>query len=361
MGMDNCWIAPPYTEYETHRDGKWYKGLAGMDPRIGEENDASFSSLYALSFLAVVASSLGVGLAFKLQCNASDVEAYVPESYSSYARSLCVYFTVALGVNFINMICFGEIRCRYHNVDAVWDLSTTPREHRIEKTSSSVWAKALYMTANYSGGFFTNVLLELVLLIRAQMMTSASGSCGPCMRCLKCFILAQVVVFLFFTGYAAYSFHRLIDKEILGGTGEENDVNEGEESGDKSQQFSAFAGLCGLIHVCTSIALVVIFVRSMCRADVPGEDGAVEKKRVVQKVTGASLVAVFSTLVCYGNLGVPFANAYHLLALDSIINDLCLIFVSFSDSDEIASQASEERHQPQDVKAVTMGARQDGN
>lgn len=260
-------------------------------------------------------------------------------------------------MNFTNIICYAEFRCHYHNIDAVQDNGV----QRSESTSLSKWTKALYMTANFAGGIFTNVLLELVLLIRAQMMTRPSGGISSCIKCLKRFIIVQLVVFFFFTGWAAYSFHRLIDKEVLGvigGITKDSHIGDAKEGGNRSQQFSLFAGFCGVIHVWTSIVLVTIFTCSWCYADVPEEHTAMERRRALHKATCASMVAVASTLVCYGNIGMPYANAYHLLALDSIVNDLCLAFVSFSDSTELATSAGQVQVLERDVKPATLGVPQ---
>merc|ERR1712137_1437530 len=85
---------------------------------------------------------------------------------------------------------------------------------------------------------------------------------------------------------------------------------------------------------------------------------SMRRTRALQKATCASMVAVASTLLCYGNIGMPYANAYHLLALDSIVNDLCLAFVSFSDSTELATSAAAVQVLERDVKPITLGAQQ---
>ena len=57
----------------------------------------------------------------------------------------------------------------------------------------------------------------------------------------------------------------------------------------------------------------------------------------MRRVLIASTVAVFSTLVCYGGIG-RFAHPCLLLAVDSIINDLCLAILVLTDEEGSAAR-----------------------
>jgi len=195
------------------------------------------------------------------------------------------------------------------------------------------------------------VLLELVLLFRASMIQGIqqSSACCSFVGCLKWFILVQLMVFLLGgMPFSITSFHQLVEEgmESMSDGGLEDDV---EVARTKSTLFRMFAALFGVVHIVTSVALVNLFLRPFCT----GQE-VIANKWLIVKVSTASLVAIISTLICYGNLGLMFANAYHLLALDSIINDVCLIVVSFSDSTEDAENAGKAQYD-NPAPAVSMG------
>ena len=49
------------------------------------------------------------------------------------------------------------------------------------------------------------------------------------------------------------------------------------------------------------------------------------------------MIAVASTLLCYANFALSFTNWLYMLVLDSIVNDLCLLYVaSFSEVEDAA-------------------------
>ena len=85
--------------------------------------------------------------------------------------------------------------------------------------------------------------------------------------------------------------------------------------------------------------LCYAFLRPLWRADrLGGADPAMRAQMV--RVLIATVVAVFSTLVCYCNprFGAP-VNPCLLFAVDSIINDLCLAILVLTDVEGDAAAA----------------------
>ena len=95
----------------------------------------------------------------------------------------------------------------------------------------------------------------------------------------------------------------------------------------------ALAGI-GFVHAVISMYLCYAFLRPLRHAG--GADPAMRAQ--MRRVLIASTVAVFSTLVCYGGIG-RFAHPCLLLAVDSIINDLCLAIFVLSDEEGEAKVA----------------------
>ena len=63
----------------------------------------------------------------------------------------------------------------------------------------------------------------------------------------------------------------------------------------------------------------------------------VARTNVVRRVTISTVIAVASTLLCYANFALSFTNWLYMLVLDSIVNDLCLLYVaSFSEVEDAA-------------------------
>ena len=95
---------------------------------------------------------------------------------------------------------------------------------------------------------------------------------------------------------------------------------------------NALAGI-GFMHAVISVYLCYLFLRPLRNADRPDPAMRAQMRRVLI----ASTVAVFSTLVCYGGIG-RFAHPCLLLAVDSIINDLCLAILVLTDEEGSAAR-----------------------
>ena len=92
--------------------------------------------------------------------------------------------------------------------------------------------------------------------------------------------------------------------------------------------------LIGCLHVAISIYLCYAFLRPLRHADRRADPAM---RAQMRRVLIASTVAVFSTLVCYGGIG-RFAHPCLLLAVDSIINDLCLAILVLTDEEGSAAR-----------------------
>ncbi len=67
-----------------------------------------------------------------------------------------------------------------------------------------------------------------------------------------------------------------------------------------------------------------------------------EQVAAAQRTTASTTVAVLSTIICYANFGAGFANWYVTLAIDSMINDLMLLLISWRnevDDEALAQEA----------------------
>ena len=94
--------------------------------------------------------------------------------------------------------------------------------------------------------------------------------------------------------------------------------------------------MVGSLHVAVSLYLCYAFLRPLWHADrLGGADPAMRAQ--MRRVLIATFVAVVSTLVCYGGIG-RFAHPCLLLAVDSIINDLCLAILVLTDEEGSAAR-----------------------
>ena len=96
--------------------------------------------------------------------------------------------------------------------------------------------------------------------------------------------------------------------------------------------------LIGCLHVAISMYLCYAFLRPLWRADRLGAADPAMRAQIF-RVLIATVVAVFSTLVCYLNPAIGFAQPLVLFAIDSIINDLCLSILALTDAEGDAAAA----------------------
>ena len=82
-------------------------------------------------------------------------------------------------VNCVMLVSLVENRCRFHNIAETGVCREDDESHH-RASESAVWAKTLLLSlGGGSGGVLTNVLIELVLLYRAEMFEGDLALRGP--------------------------------------------------------------------------------------------------------------------------------------------------------------------------------------
>ena len=177
-------------------------------------------------------------------------------------------------------------------------------------------------------GILTNIVLELVLVCRVHLLGGVSG--GPSPRTLKVLRwavwcqLAPLAVFMPVMYWAQYD----LAKRFL------RSDHQGNAYGDAIYASASVIAVVGCVHVAVSLYLCYAFLRPLRHADRRADPAM---RAQMRRVLIASTVAVFSTLVCYGGIG-RFAHPCLLLAVDSIINDLCLAILVLTDEEGSAAR-----------------------
>ena len=113
---------------------------------------------------------------------------------------------------------------------------------------------------------------------------------------------------------------------------------QGDAYGDVIHGAGSFLAVVGGLHVAVSLYLCYAFLRPLWVADrLGGGDPALRAQ--TRRVLIATFIAVISTLVCYLNPAIYFAQPLVLFAIDSIINDLCLAILVLTDEEGDAKVA----------------------
>ena len=197
-----------------------------------------------------------------------------------------------------------------------------------ETPEGAAQSYALYAVGVWMG-IVTNIVLELVLVCRVHLLKGVPG--GPSPRTLKVLRWAvgcQLVIVTLIT-IGCYWMQYDLAKNYVSSE-EQGGAYEGATYG----LGNALAGI-GFTHAVISVYLCYAFLRPLWHAD-RGADPAMRAQ--MRRVLIATFVAVVSTLVCYGGIG-RFAHPCLLLAVDSIINDLCLAILVLSDEEGEAKVA----------------------
>ena len=113
---------------------------------------------------------------------------------------------------------------------------------------------------------------------------------------------------------------------------------QGDAYGDVIHGAGSFLAVVGGLHVAVSLYLCYAFLRPLRHADRLGAADPAMRAQMV-RVLIATVVAVVSTLVCYLNPAIGFAQPLVLFAIDSIINDLCLAILVLTDEEGEAAAA----------------------
>ena len=387
----SCWMVEPYQM----SDPRGFP-LIGYPPQAAE-NDGNFYVLYVLYVLCVVASAAGMFVSARLladKCASGNRHA---PGYHGYTNSLFAYYLAQTVFNVAVALSFVENRCHHHNLDLrrlsnCYD-SDEECKTGVPTPTSHFVARTVYMMCSMGGGVVTNVVLELVLLRKARMVEGV-GRHAQCVKCSGWLIAVQLVIMALFTGWGFYLIGGMLSVEpsMLGGPAFLDKNGDGviERSEDPTLILQIVMGVFGSIHAGVSIGLCVVFVKLLlalrrrdraealgaAAAPLPGSgdgrlaptvapdfqpqrerrtQGEVRRTALVARVTVATLVSVSSTLITYGNFGASLVNWLVMLAIDSIINDLSLMWIAVSSEEDDAKNAQEA-----EMQSMGMQMRQPG-
>ena len=385
--FDTCWVKPPFTSHPLMGHG-----MPGLAPR--SEDDDSFTTLFVLYVLAVAVSCAGAVVSSRMMLLLRRSGTYRATNYRRYLRALVFYFLMQTLVNVCAAIAFVENRCHYHNVDLrrphLPGVAGSPWAGRPEmepNPAGSYVARALCTLSSFVGGITTNVVLELVLVRKARMVEGVDRL-RRFLKAIAWLVVAQLLLLLVGTvgGFFSLTLPMLMEEPREDGRVFFSvfDTNgDGELTPDEyenSATYSAINLMCfGLLHAFVSAALCYVFVKLLktakrrdkaaalaSRAAGPGggvaggggaaaggppEAGAavapkrgraeVVRTAVVRRVTISTVIAVFSTLLCYVNFVAGFASWLVMLAIDSMVNDVCLLWVAVTSEVDDAATAQE--------------------
>ena len=392
--FDTCWMRVPFTSHPLMGHG-----MPGFSPFTSGEDDDTFTTLFVLYVLAVAVSCAGAVVSSRMMLLLRRSGTYRATNYRRYLRALVFYFLMQTLVNFCAALAFVENRCHYHNVDLrrphLPGVAGSPWAGRPEmepNPAGSYVARALCSLSSLFGGLTTNVVLELVLVRKARMVEGVDRQ-RRFVKAIAWLVVAQLLLLLVGTvgGFFSLTLPMLMEEPREDGRVFFSvlDTNgDGVTTPDENPaMYYAISLMCfGLVHAFVSAALCYVFVKLLTtakrrdkaaalasRAAGPGggvaggggaaaggfppEAGAavapkrgraeVVRTAVVRRVTISTVIAVFSTLLCYVNFVAGFARWFVMLAIDSIINDACLLWVAVTSEVDDAATA-------QDAELETM-------
>lgn len=309
----SCSILPQFSWRErVDADGHTYRlsGLPGMPRVFALEHDDNFRTLALLYLLALTASVAGWALTTRLR------RAVRRPGLHAYSW----YYTLQIIANLVLLTGFFLNRCAFHNLQ---ECDATRDFHTACKISGGGWgtaAKVAVLSA-FATGPLTNGVLELGVLHSLRGLRSAAGrrSCSRAQRALHALVWLQLLCLLVATPLLLCIFgvlvtrgadHVMAEIEALQGT-----PHAGTTDGMALAQVS-MAGL-GAAHIGTSVCLLVQALRLAYK----------ERAFEARRVAVASALALTSSTLCYMNFLANVINWYVALALDSIVNDGCVLAV----------------------------------
>lgn len=322
-GSDSCWTVRSWGKGRwSSEQGYWYRGLPGTDNQLAWEESSDFTLLHLLYVFSMLAAGLGLLLSLNLwrekvsqQLKGKHTQAYV--------GAMIAYFAAGFICTMMIQVCFVRNRCEDHNVNyinyAEYDDTYRPRdgpEWLDVSSSSAKWAKALYLTMNFTGGFLSNTLLELALLRRIIVMEGTEEFAFH-IRVVKTFIYGLLVISLLALPITLIFNVKMANEgvEAVGGT----------DFGDTiTVLFNVAAVIYATLHIYISVVLIRVFVTLMRKFS--------EHPYAVAKVLICTTCAIVSTFIVYGNMAAMLVNAYIMMPLDSLINNICMITLNFTGS-----------------------------
>ena len=314
----------------------------------------------------------------------------------SYGEDCCAPYTEPKSCSRGHLLTLLDVGCaeiREEGMFACCDVGgelktnwTFSVESQSSNAGSSYVGRVVYLLLTFLGGVLTNVMLETVLVRKARMIAQDGGGCRSFARCfmrsVDLLIVLQIILILVLGGLCVSAFMGFL-------------CLSGADSGDQSandrrttatppdpNQFLYPMGIFALAHTFVSVGICVVFVRLMrgmerrekrealsaSAAPFPGagnttvapverevpttrsvKSGEFRRRKLVRRVAIATILSVSSTLITYGSVMSLFASGYGssmlnfiaMLALDSIINDLCLLWVAVISETDDAANAQE--------------------
>ena len=239
-----------------------------------------------------------------------------------------------------------------------------------------------YLFLTFLGGILTNVMLELVLVRKAHMVEGVGTvrGCKCFMRSVSCLIVFQLVILVLLMIGSMTAYLAVLCLSLASEEGEETEPSTGAIR--SMNLVTVPLGTFTLAHMYVSIGICVVFVRllkglkrqdkreALSTAPLGGlsdgvqpvalspmeregqstrerTKGDLQRTRVMRRVTYSTIVSISSTLFSYGTLiGTLILwenplNFIIFLALDSIINDACLLYVALKSEEDDAANAQE--------------------
>jgi len=284
--------------------------------------------------------------------------------------------------------------CRYTCMPPPNMTATLPPVYSAS-AAGSYFVRILYLLGPLPGGVLTNMVLELVLVRKARMIEGVA-SCARFLTNVGRLIMAQLAFMLIFM--CVYSWivaSVVVDTGAATGSPLDTD-HDGVVSGEEewSTQGQVALSLLGAVHTLISIALCAVFVfllltmvnkqrarafptsatasaessgtaavlapavgHAVAQAVAAPPSGSLDESTVlvVRRVAACTLLAVASTLLCYGNFVACAVNWYVMLAVDSIINDLALLYVAYTgEVDDVAN--AQDAQQAQETRERKLRA-----
>jgi len=266
-------------------------------------------------------------------------------------------------------------------------------------TAGSYFVRIMYLMTPVPGGVLTNMILELVLTRKARMLEGVA-SCARFLRGMGRLVVVQLLcmlAFIIFYGFVVSSVvvydhlhiktatdekgQRVVAVDSSRTTSSPVDTNhDGIVSPEEELTLQGEAGLTllGALHTLVSLALMAVFIylllkmtaKQRARALPSGPNDAQSRTMdaaganehalqvppmpsakqgeldtstllIVRRVTVCTLISVLSTLLTYSNFLACFANWYMMLALDSIVNDVCMLYSAYTGEVDDAANAQD--------------------
>jgi hypothetical protein len=308
-----CYVLPPHGHGSMSGDNLGYPGLEvllGSRISLGSawESNTDFDRILLANFAAVVSSSVGIAITSYVKYTLGDIAvAYELASYKEYVRSLQTYFGAAVVVNVFATSSFMINRCVYHNQAALG--------------VGGIMNKFVYIGSTIFSALFTNALMDRLLFMRAKMLSPERfDNMGRVLKILGTVIKVQTIttVLVSLVGSILTLYAISLGKQLY------LHLEDAPASTASFMFLLAASGWLVLVlfamHGIISVTLVWLLIRV----------AILEQHGDSRLLIICTTVALTTTAVVYLDWVYSFINLYFLMPVDSVVNDLCLTGMSFS-------------------------------